>query len=593
MSETKRFDFTIGMAAFENFDEVYFTIQALRFYHPEAIERFEIIVVDNSPGTREGEAVRKLIEGRVKDRGRYVPFPKPKGSCPPRGHLFDVATGKFVVCIDSHVLLDVGALDYLVRYFDANPDSDDLLQGPLVSNYGPHRIEGTHMFPEWRSHMFGTWRVDERGKDPDGEPFEIPEHGLGLFAARRESWLGFHPDLVGFSGGEGYIHEKYRQAGRRCLCLPGARWYHKFSRPNGIPHRPSVEDKIRNHVRGWTELGVDLATGRTDEPVRSMCEHYVIGRGTSDGRGIISFERFKSLCREVGHEYKGEKPIPPIRGLVVGPKSFGSFRMRGRPITEALGWKELNSRSRITMKDGEEYDVGLVTKAGIPPIVRDRTKRLVWEPLDLWFGNRAEARQEPGDWLLAKWEAYKFDEVILSTIHLADAAKKVLRPKGVKVHLVPHHADPRVGLDWYDPDGPIVYAGAKTFLGDERSIAAIRAAAELVGRKLVLDFDHHGWKSLEGAALVIAPRIGGRSKMNLIGKPTVKIANAGQAGIPVLATPDGAIRKLFPEVRTAALDVWSDPKALAASMSAALEDDSPIAKFPFDRWLSRMKEILG
>ena len=92
---------------------------------------------------------------------------------------------------------------------------------------------------------------------------------------------------------------------------------------------------------------------------------------------------------------------------------------------------------------------------------------------------------------------------------------------------------------------------------------------------------------------MIAPRIGGRSKMNLIGKPTVKIANAGQAGIPVLATPDGAIRKLFPEVRTAALDVWSDPKALAASMSAALEDDSPIAKFPFDRWLSRMKEILG
>jgi len=577
------------MAAYDNFDEVYFTVQALRFYHPEAMKRFEIIVVDNNPESRDGKAVKSLIEGRVKDRGRYIPFPEPKGSCPPRGHLFEAARGKFVICIDSHVFLDIGVLGKFCEWFDQNPNSDDLLHGPLLSNYGPHRIEGSHMVPRWRSAMFGTWGVDERSRDPEGEAFEIPQHGLGLFAARRESWLGFHPELVGFSGGEGYIHEKYRQAGRRVLCLPFARWYHKFARPHGIPHRPTAEAKIKNHVRGWVELGVDLADGSTEEPVRSMCEHYVGGRGMKNDKPAMSFERFKSLCREVGHEYSLPAPTPPLSACVIGPLSFGSFQMRGKPIATELGLKVYNSRSKVRVD--REYDVALVVKAGVPPVVRKAAKRVIWEPLDLWWGDRKEAALDPEDWLLRKWELWQFDEIILSTIGMKEAAEAALSSKGVIIHLVPHHADERVGLDWYDPAGPIVYAGMRDFV--RPAIPAIEEAAAAIGRKVVFDFAHHAWQSLEGASLVLAPRLGLRTKMNVIGKPTVKIANAAQAGIPVLATPDSSITDLFPDVKTAEVSIWSDAKLLGRRLEGALVSPASIVKFPRDRWLERMKEIIG
>jgi len=580
-------DFTIGMAIFRNYDEAYFTIQCLRFYHAEAMERFEIVIVDNDPEGPDGKAIRSLIEGRCRrDVDRYIQFPEPKGSVPPRAHLFDVARGKFIVCIDSHVLFEPGSLDRLVKFFDDNPESDDFLQGPLLSNYGPHRIEGTHMSPRWRSQMFGTWAVDGRGRDPESEPFEIPQHGLGFFAARRESWLGFPPDLVGFSGGEGYIHEAYRQAGRRTLCLPGVRWYHKFSRVTPA-HRPSVEDKIRNHVRGWRRLGVDLQTGSTEEPVESICAHFVGGAGTRDGKGVISFATFKSLCREAGHVYTGEDPNTRPDGIIIGPINYGSYRMRGRPLVDEFGFCEIDRRAEI---EGD-YDLAIVVKHPVSAKVRRKCERVIWCPLDMWFSNREESQLHPGQWIERKFKAGPFDDLIVETIALKKAAESVL-PDSVRVHLVPHHADPRVLPDWYDPKGPIVYAGARHFV-PEASKNVIREAAAKIKRSVKFDHNHHAWKALKGASLVLYPRLGIRTRMNLQCKPCVKVANAAQAGIPVLATDEPAIGDLYPDIRSGTPKEWGAVDRLAEMMISALADDPSIVRFPFDRWIVRMREIIG
>ncbi len=72
--------------------------------------------------------------------------------------------------------------------------------------------------------MWGIWGTDPRGLDPEGEPFEIPMQGMGVFSCRQSAWQGFNPLFRGFGGEEGYIHEKFRQAGGRCLCLPWLRW---------------------------------------------------------------------------------------------------------------------------------------------------------------------------------------------------------------------------------------------------------------------------------------------------------------------------------------------------------------------------------
>jgi hypothetical protein len=115
----------------------------------------------------------------------------------------------------------------------------------------------THFDLVWRSQMWGIWATDNRGKNPDGEPFEIPAQGLGLFACRKDSWLGFNPHFRGFGGEEGYIHEKYRLAGKKTLCLPFLRWLHRFGRPNGIAYPLTAENKVRNYFIGHLEVGLD------------------------------------------------------------------------------------------------------------------------------------------------------------------------------------------------------------------------------------------------------------------------------------------------------------------------------------------------
>lgn len=316
------------MACFDDFDGVYYTVQALRFFHAEAMADCEIVVVDNNPDSKQGQATRDFIQGACRDVARYVPYTEKKGSCPPRGHLFEVANGEFTACLDCHVFLLPGALESLKEYFRAHRDSGDLLHGVLMSNRGGGRIEATHMQPRWRSEMYGTWSVDERGKDPAGEPFEIPQHGLGFFACRTDRWPGFHPGFEGFSGGEGYIHEKFRQRGNRVLCHPGIRWLHKFTRPLGCPHRPRLTDKIRNHVIGWHELGKDL---------QPIVEHFVDGNGTRDGKPRLSRQRMQQIVDECGIDFRVRSASKTnTNGVIVGPCSFGSFQMRGRPLAEHL-----------------------------------------------------------------------------------------------------------------------------------------------------------------------------------------------------------------------------------------------------------------
>lgn len=131
-----------------------------------------------------------------------------------------------------------------------------LLQGPLLdddlTNFS------THFEPAWRGGMFGHWVSDDRAKEVDAQPFDIPMQGLGLFACRRDTWPGFNPRFRGFGGEEGYIHEKIRRAGGRTLCLPFLRWMHRFHRPLGVPYTNTWDDRIRNYMIGFTELGWDL-----------------------------------------------------------------------------------------------------------------------------------------------------------------------------------------------------------------------------------------------------------------------------------------------------------------------------------------------
>lgn len=241
-------ELTIGMATYNDFDGVYFTIQALRLYHD--LENTEILVVDNY-GCQETKA---FVQQWTK--GKYILARDVVGSSAPRDLIFREAQGEAVLCCDCHVLFVPGAIARLKKFYRDTPDCLDLLQGPLL--YDDGKMVATHFNPRWNAQMLGVWGTDPRGQDPNAEPFEIPMQGLGAFSCRKRAWLGFNPGFRGFGGEEGYIHEKFRQARRRCLCLPWFRWMHRFSRPRGGSFPLKTEDRLRNYLIGHAELGLDV-----------------------------------------------------------------------------------------------------------------------------------------------------------------------------------------------------------------------------------------------------------------------------------------------------------------------------------------------
>jgi hypothetical protein len=246
------------MATYDDFDGVWFTIQAISLYQAEVLADVSFLVIDNHPEGNAGPPL-KALEAWLPNY-RYIPFDGYRGTAV-RDLVFREACADIVCCVDSHVLLRPGALAHLLEWFSANPGSKDLLQGPLL--YDDLKLGPTHLKPTWGAGMFGQWDHDPRIDDPDCGPFEIPMQGLGLFACRREAWPGLNPRLRGFGGEEGYLHEKFRQRGGRVLCHPRLGWLHRFSRPAGVSYPNAWEDRVRNYYLAWSEIGWDLA------PIRS------------------------------------------------------------------------------------------------------------------------------------------------------------------------------------------------------------------------------------------------------------------------------------------------------------------------------------
>ena len=262
---------TIGMATYDDFDGVYFTLQSIRFHHPEVLDRLEFVIIDNNPTSPHGQAIRDLIKW-VDQPVQYLPYTKKK-STSVRNKIFDLAETEYVMSIDCHCLLEAGSLSKLLDFFDSGQDRGNLLQGPLI--YDDLKSCSTHFNDTWGGLMWGQWDTDERGSNKDNPPFEIQSQGCGLFTCRKDSWLRFNDSFEGFGGEEGYIQEKYRQAGKKTMCLPFLRWMHRFARPVPPSYPNTNEGRFRNYIIGFTELQLD-----TTDMIRRFRE--VIGDEATD-----------------------------------------------------------------------------------------------------------------------------------------------------------------------------------------------------------------------------------------------------------------------------------------------------------------------
>ena len=342
---------TIGMAHYDDYDGVYFTIQNLRLNHGANSPDVEIIVVDNNPSSPMGQAVERLC--KMLKGVRYIPYTDAVGTTNSRNHIFEVAEAPVVVVMDCHVMPRwPNFCENVIDYF--KDGTDNLIQGPLFLD--SLDMCYTHFDPVWRSEMFGIWgsarrfpngeivsvhvennvtnsfvmsghdpnKIDIRnwrempliGMSPDDETVEIPSQGLGLFMAKKESWLGFNKDFRGFGGEEGYIHTKYWKAGRKCLSVPKFGWIHRFDRPNGIKYPLTLTNKVRNYVLGHLELGL---------PIQDIKHHFV-------DKGRFTQASWDALVLDPLN-YTEETPKAPE----INSKSF-------KNLQEVFDWEGLKNR---------------------------------------------------------------------------------------------------------------------------------------------------------------------------------------------------------------------------------------------------------
>jgi len=251
---------TIGMLCYDDFHGTWMTIVSALLHHPEVADQIRFVVVDNNPDSKHGKEVANQFASHPK-----IDYHAISGATASsyKNLVFELARTPYVVCMDCHVMLPPKTLQRLIRFFDANQGSHDLYQGPMVGER--MNIIATHMTPAFRGGNFGVWGIDPRGLDEKGAPFEIPMHGMGLFATTRDGWLRYAAGMRSFGSEEGTIHEKYRLAGRKAWCLPFLRWAHRFGRPDGAPYPASNYDKVRNYMLGFREVHL---------PLDSIIEHY-------------------------------------------------------------------------------------------------------------------------------------------------------------------------------------------------------------------------------------------------------------------------------------------------------------------------------
>jgi glycosyltransferase involved in cell wall biosynthesis len=354
---------TIGMAHHTDYHGAYFTIQDIRKElifndRQDLLNQIEFIVVENAPDGEHAKALKGL-QGQAKVK--IIDFSESEGTCVAKNKIIEEASGDFVLGMDCHVMLcpTVKVIQDLFDFMEANPGTNNLHHGPLI--YDGLNNFSTHFNDIWSSEMWGQWGqawtceckksnftivnkdnktsvlslVEQKEcthcptcnkKYPEvqypqhekpfldqgcrmsaegDEPFEIPMQGLGLFFVRKAAWLKFNEHARGFGGEEGYIHEKYRKNGHKTLCLPFLKWLHRFGRPDGVKYTLTLNDKVRNYILGFTELGMSL------EPIRKhfMDEAKRVDQKTWDE--LVA--EAKKLYPEPTEEKMAEEPKPEVK----------------------------------------------------------------------------------------------------------------------------------------------------------------------------------------------------------------------------------------------------------------------------------------
>ena len=241
--------FSICMATYNEFDNLFWTIEMIRIYG--GVPDVQFVVCNNDPNSRQGKAITKYL-ARIPNAKEV--FCDVVGTAAPRNKAIASADYEWKLCMDCHVALLPGVAKRLAEWVKSDEAEKlklDLFHGPL--KYTHAESYATHFSEKWNAAMLGQWQTDN-DMLKDDTPKPITNMGMGLFLVK--DWLGFEEENRGFGGEEGVIQKKYFKHGRNVWLLPFLKWNHKFERYE-VPHSVRNKDKFRNYMIGYVKNDLD------------------------------------------------------------------------------------------------------------------------------------------------------------------------------------------------------------------------------------------------------------------------------------------------------------------------------------------------
>jgi len=270
---------TISMATFDDFDGVFFSVQSIRM-HQDLPEETEFLILDNNPDSAHGKQLKHFAKDVP---GMRVVDVTDRKSSFVKYDAFKLAKGDIILGLDCHVLLQTDFINAMMEYWSRNPNSKNMLTGPLI--YDSLKATSEQINPVWRGHDFGIWGDNKEGMK-SGEPFAIPAQGMGCYSFIRANAPEINQGFRGFGGEEWYMAEKVRRNGGVVVCHPKMGWNHRFNWP--IRTFPlTIEDKLHNYYTGWLEI-----YGNINHPMMvEMTKHWV----SQVGEDIVKTAIFKAV----------------------------------------------------------------------------------------------------------------------------------------------------------------------------------------------------------------------------------------------------------------------------------------------------------
>jgi len=194
-------------------------------------EDFEIIITDNGSKLEVKEKVIKFFN----DRRVWSPYNHRVVHEPIQGvdrvrmRGITEAKGKYIVFLDSHVLVNRGFFKTAITYMQKHPEVGLLHSGLSWNGYNK-RCRGTAYRFKLDTVFWGSWTMANRELT---EPWLVGASGLAAFIVRRKEFFeigGLNPHTRKYGGGEVYLDLKYWMFGYKVVFHPDLHIVHSGHR---------------------------------------------------------------------------------------------------------------------------------------------------------------------------------------------------------------------------------------------------------------------------------------------------------------------------------------------------------------------------